>query len=635
MATDTAGSQISFGGSSQPAGIAISPDGTTAWVADQGLGAVDPITTATNTPGTPITVGGEPTGIAITPNGATAYVSNQNGTIDPVDLATRTAGTPISVGGASFSAIAVTPDGSTAYAADQNNGVVYPIDLATDTVGPSISVGSAFAAPDAIAITPNGATAYVVNNQDGTVVPIDTATDTAGPGIPDVGYGAQYIAISPDGTTAYVSNNETVEDDDCCADTVTPIDTATDTAGTPSTVVGIGDDEGGASGSVAVTPDGTTVWAGGSSNTMVPIISDTASDTSLSPCALFCGLITFTPDQGPSAALSASTTAGTTTLDASASVAGSSPIVSYSWDFGDGSPIAVTSTPSTTHVYPTPGTYTPTVTETDAAGTSTSQVFTGQTASLNGSPAAEASASVVIVNQDCESNSTCTATLESPSTPTSPAQSVTVTAPTPSGASEVLSVTSGPGRLKCSNTGFHQVGNVTSYAATFTPTGNVKVTDLIGGATSTTGVKVCFAGTGSSPPHTYLAPCSLSPPPCISNLSVVAGGVKVALKVPAADPRYRIQGIDTAVESPTGLPATAAIGQKVSITGTGLLGPDGKTPPSVGFTSVNGSTIRATVATTTATKIKVKVPNGAASGLVTLIWPQETATAKITISAAT
>ena len=39
-----------------------------------------PIATATSTPGTPIIVGGEPTGIAITPNGETAYVVNQSGT---------------------------------------------------------------------------------------------------------------------------------------------------------------------------------------------------------------------------------------------------------------------------------------------------------------------------------------------------------------------------------------------------------------------------------------------------------------------------------------------------------------------------------------------------------------------------
>ena len=41
-----------------------------------GDGTVTPIATATNTPGTPINVGTGPAGIAITPNGQTAYVAN-------------------------------------------------------------------------------------------------------------------------------------------------------------------------------------------------------------------------------------------------------------------------------------------------------------------------------------------------------------------------------------------------------------------------------------------------------------------------------------------------------------------------------------------------------------------------------
>ncbi len=46
-----------------PWGIAITPDGTTAYVTN--LSNVTPIDTATNTPGAPITVGSVPAGIAI------------------------------------------------------------------------------------------------------------------------------------------------------------------------------------------------------------------------------------------------------------------------------------------------------------------------------------------------------------------------------------------------------------------------------------------------------------------------------------------------------------------------------------------------------------------------------------------
>jgi YVTN family beta-propeller protein len=70
-------------------------------------------------------------------------------------------------------------------------------------------------------------TAYVANCASGTVTPIATATDTAGPPI-TVGSGPRVITITPDGKTAYVAN--------WFSGTVTPIATATNTAGPPITV---------------------------------------------------------------------------------------------------------------------------------------------------------------------------------------------------------------------------------------------------------------------------------------------------------------------------------------------------------------------------------------------------------------
>jgi YVTN family beta-propeller protein len=60
---------------------------------------VTPIATATGTPGKPITVGDGPVAIAITPDGKTAYVVNQgSGTVTPIATATNTPGKPITVG---------------------------------------------------------------------------------------------------------------------------------------------------------------------------------------------------------------------------------------------------------------------------------------------------------------------------------------------------------------------------------------------------------------------------------------------------------------------------------------------------------------------------------------------------------
>ena len=101
---------------------------------------------------------------------------------------------------------------------------------------------AAVCAPRALAASAR--TAYVTNFISNSVIPIDTATNTAGTPIP-IGDSPEGIAITPDGTTAYVANAD--------AGTVTPIDTATNTAGTPITV-------GGNPFGIAITPDGTTVY---------------------------------------------------------------------------------------------------------------------------------------------------------------------------------------------------------------------------------------------------------------------------------------------------------------------------------------------------------------------------------------
>ena len=70
-------------------------------------------------------------------------------------------------------------------------------------------------------------------------------------------------------------------------------------------------------------------------------------------------------------------------------------MTSYAWNFGDGSKVT-TASPTVTHTYTSPGVYTATLTVTDSAGTSTTEVFTGQTMSRNGGPSATTSHQVVV-----------------------------------------------------------------------------------------------------------------------------------------------------------------------------------------------------------------------------------------------
>jgi parallel beta-helix repeat protein len=103
---------------------------------------------------------------------------------------------------------------------------------------------------------------------------------------------------------------------------------------------------------------------------------------------------------GPTAALSVSPASGTAPLqvvaDASGSAAGSSPISSYSFNFGDGTTVGPQSGATANHTYQSAGSYTVTVTATDSNNltsqatksvTVNAQQATGPTAALSVSPA--------------------------------------------------------------------------------------------------------------------------------------------------------------------------------------------------------------------------------------------------------
>jgi YVTN family beta-propeller protein len=153
---------------------------------------VTPIDVATNTTGAEIKVG-RPLGIAITPDGKTAYVTNLlGGSVTPIELATNKPGAEIKVG-SNPRWVAIAPDGKTAYVANSGGSSVTPIDVATNTHGAEIKVGSF---PEGVAITPDGKTAYVANVQSESVTPIDLATNKPGTEI-KVGEGPIGVAIAP------------------------------------------------------------------------------------------------------------------------------------------------------------------------------------------------------------------------------------------------------------------------------------------------------------------------------------------------------------------------------------------------------------------------------------------------------
>ncbi len=85
-ATNTVIATIAVGDG--PVGVAVSPDGTRAYVTNQFDGdTLSVIDTATNTVTATIAVGDDPTGVAVSPDGGRAYVTNySDDTVSVIDV---------------------------------------------------------------------------------------------------------------------------------------------------------------------------------------------------------------------------------------------------------------------------------------------------------------------------------------------------------------------------------------------------------------------------------------------------------------------------------------------------------------------------------------------------------------------
>lgn len=311
----------------QFAGLAITPDGTKGYI--NGVGdsqVVLDLSAHVFLPINPILSGFS---VAVTPDGKKVYTT-QATTLNVLDIASGTS-TTIPVGG-TVQRIAITPNGKFAYITLRTTNDVRIIDIATDTlVGAPIPISGL---PFNIAITADGTRAFVVSDSSGFVTAIDLSTNTIiGAPIPIVGT-PRGIAITPDSKTAYLSNLNGL---------IIPIDVATLTLGTPITA-------------------GTNIQE-----------------------------IAITPDQAPTALFKVKRRKARNpnlfVFDASASFSPVGSIANYFWDFGDGHTLNTTS-PIVKHTYSKRIPKTVTLIVTNTAGTSTDQVFTGQTMSKNGGSSA-------------------------------------------------------------------------------------------------------------------------------------------------------------------------------------------------------------------------------------------------------
>jgi YVTN family beta-propeller protein len=174
---------------SYPTGIAISPNGATAYALLNTNDTLTSINLASPTEGPEIRVGNVPHSVVISPNGTTAYVSNEAGRIATAsDFQGYSNGTPV---------VASYPTGGTA------TGTISAINLSTSAVT-TINVGLH---PTGMAFWGNYL--LVANTYSDSISVINTANnevvETIALGLPGLGVGPNSISVDPVHNLAYVA----------------------------------------------------------------------------------------------------------------------------------------------------------------------------------------------------------------------------------------------------------------------------------------------------------------------------------------------------------------------------------------------------------------------------------------------
>jgi YVTN family beta-propeller protein len=276
--TPTQTTTVSVG--TNPQGIAFTPDGSRAYVANSGGSSttVSVVDTATNTVSSTITVGSRPTDVVVTPDGTKAYVTNlSSNSVSVINTSNNSVGTPVPVGSSPVAA-AVSPDGTKVYVSNAGGNTISVINTSNNSVSTTIGVGTS---PFGIAFSPDGGRAYVANDGTNTVSVIDTGANSVVATI-IVGNAPAEVAVTPDGTRAYVSNGS--------SNTVSVIDTATNIV---VATIGVGNTPRG----IRVTPDGTRVYVTNVDSNNVSIIN-TANNSVIATVGTGTGpnLLAISPD---------------------------------------------------------------------------------------------------------------------------------------------------------------------------------------------------------------------------------------------------------------------------------------------------------------------------------------------------
>jgi YVTN family beta-propeller protein len=247
-ATPGTGSLVAVG--KTPHDMAVSPDGTFAYIADPGVGAVIRFDTARNRETATIPIPeAPPQMVAFAPDGKRAFISafdedyNVN-YLAILDTRSDTTIAVVPVGRGPYAAattldgrrlllpyydedhldvldansgalvtriplppsphwVAMSHDGRLAYVTNHFSDVVTVLDLKTYSAVTSIPVGDG---PHSLEVSPDGTRVAVVNYISGDASIIDTSRDAVVGTVPGVGAGPQDVTYAPDGLHFYTAN---------------------------------------------------------------------------------------------------------------------------------------------------------------------------------------------------------------------------------------------------------------------------------------------------------------------------------------------------------------------------------------------------------------------------------------------
>jgi DNA-binding beta-propeller fold protein YncE len=202
----TVGSTIGVGNC--PAGIAFSPDGSTAYMANASDNTISPINTSTFTAGTAFSSGvTSPLFMAVTPNGASLVVGGPGSNQVAVISTANTASVQTVSVGTNPEGLSILPDSSAAYIDNGSDNTVDVVSLTgTPTVTKTISFPSpGCTGPEGNAVTTNGKWVWVACDGNGMLWGIKVSKEKAKIAI-KVGKGDHQVVVTPNGLTAYVSS---------------------------------------------------------------------------------------------------------------------------------------------------------------------------------------------------------------------------------------------------------------------------------------------------------------------------------------------------------------------------------------------------------------------------------------------